>query len=187
MLALDLRGGVGPLVEWLDVPGDVEVRPADDMAGLRLADEIDSVLFDWTPSSQALLEYEVGLAREGLETGRWSLRRYVAVVDGRVQGQGGVGLVPGGPDGGRVARLFGGGVLPEARGRGAYRALLAARCAFAASRARPSPWSRAGWRHPGPILRRAGFAAYGQERCYETRLVPGAASRPRRVRRGRGR
>lgn len=175
VLALDLRGGAGPLVVGLDVPADVEVGPADDPAGLQAAAAIDSAVFDWAPASAALLEHEARLAREALASGRWSLRRYVAVVDGRVQAQAGVGLVPGGPDGGRVARLWGGAVLPTARGRGAYRALLAVRTAFAVEQGATLALVKGRVGTSAPILRRAGFVGYGQERCYETSVVPGAS------------
>jgi GNAT superfamily N-acetyltransferase len=175
VLALDLRDGARALVERLAVPADVEVRAADDLAALRLAGEIDSAVFDWAPAYDALLEHEASLAQEGLATGRWSQRRYLALVDGRPQGDGGVGLVPGGPDGGRVARLWGGGVLPGARGRGAYRALLAARLAFAVEQGATLALVKGRVATSAPILRRAGFAGYGQERCYETSVVPGAS------------
>jgi GNAT superfamily N-acetyltransferase len=52
--------------------------------------------------------------------------------------------------------LFGGATLPEARGRGAYRALVAARREEASARGTPVLVTQAG-RHSRPILERLGF------------------------------
>ena len=52
--------------------------------------------------------------------------------------------------------LFGAAVLPEARGRGAYRALVRARWEDAAARGTPVLVTQAG-RMSAPILLRAGF------------------------------
>jgi hypothetical protein len=54
------------------------------------------------------------------------------------------------------AILFGGGTLPDARGRGAYRALVRARWDEAARRGKPALVTQAG-RMSRPILRRLGF------------------------------
>ncbi len=170
VLAIDLRDGADPLVERLQVPADVEVRPADTLADLELGAAVDAAVFDWPPASRAILDHELELAQEGLATGRWTSRQYLALVDGQVCGHGGVGLVPGGLDGGLVARLWGGAVLPEARGRGAYRALLAARCAFAVEQGATLALVKGRVATSAPVLRRAGFAAYGQERCYAREL-----------------
>ncbi len=171
VLALDLRDGAGPLVERLQVPPDVDTRPSDTLADLELGAAVDAEVFDWPPASKAVLDHELALAQEGLSTGRWTSRQYLALVDGEVRGHGGVGLAPGGlpRDGlgeGLVARLWGGAVLPDARGRGAYRALLAARCAFAVEQGATLALVKGRVATSAPVLRRAGFTAYGQERCY---------------------
>jgi hypothetical protein len=54
------------------------------------------------------------------------------------------------------AILFGGGTLPDARGRGAYRALIRARWDEAVRRGKPALVTQAG-RMSRPILRRLGF------------------------------
>ncbi len=75
---------------------------------------------------------------------------YLAYVEGRPAAR------ASGSFGERAVSLFGGSTLPEARGRGAYRALVAARWADAVARGTPvlvtqaSPMSR-------PILARLGF------------------------------
>jgi GNAT superfamily N-acetyltransferase len=72
------------------------------------------------------------------------------------------GVTVAGPD----ARLWGGGVLPEARDRGVYRALLAARLEYAVERQCEIAIVKGRVDTSGPILRRAGFSAYGTERSY---------------------
>jgi Fe2+ transport system protein FeoA len=75
---------------------------------------------------------------------------YVAYVDGKPVARGSASY------GERAVTLFGGSTLPEARGRGAYRALVAARWQEAVERGTPvlvtqaSPMSR-------PILAQLGF------------------------------
>jgi GNAT superfamily N-acetyltransferase len=84
-------------------------------------------------------------------------RAFIGVVDGRVVGCayaafGAVGL-----------NLFGGSVLPDARGRGVYRALLRARWEFAVARGTPALTVQAG-RMSRPICERAGFRFVGASR-----------------------
>lgn len=67
---------------------------------------------------------------------------------------------------GKVARLWGGGVLPEARGRGVYRAMVAARLRYAVDHGAVMALVKGRVETSGPILRRLGFEAYGQERSY---------------------
>jgi GNAT superfamily N-acetyltransferase len=90
----------------------------------------------------------------------------VAYVDGRAAGSGGVTLVDG------VARLWGGVVLPTLRGRGVYRAVLAARLAYAVENGAGMALVRGRADTSGPILRRAGFTAFGQETVYRVPLWP---------------
>jgi GNAT superfamily N-acetyltransferase len=81
----------------------------------------------------------------------------VGYVDGAAAGSGGVTMADG------VARLWGGAVVPAARGRGVYRKLLAERLAYAAAQGATMALVRGKVDTSGPILRRAGFAAFGQE------------------------
>jgi hypothetical protein len=63
---------------------------------------------------------------------------------------------------GRVARLWGAGVLPTFRGNGAYRGLVAARLRDAVERGVTLALVHANVGTSAPILRRLGFTAYGQ-------------------------
>ena len=67
---------------------------------------------------------------------------------------------------------LGGGVVTEFRGRGVYRALLAARMAEAAKRKATLALVKARTSSSSPILRRAGFTSYGTE-CHLRLIVPG--------------
>jgi hypothetical protein len=75
---------------------------------------------------------------------------YLAYVDGRPVARGSAAF------GERGATLFGGSTLPEARGRGAYRALVAARWEDAVARGTPVLVTQAG-PMSRPILARLGF------------------------------
>lgn len=77
---------------------------------------------------------------------------------------GGCGLV------GEVARLWGAGTRTAFRGRGAYRLVLAERLRLAAAQGATLALVKGKVDTSGPILRRAGFAAYGEERAYRLDL-----------------
>jgi GNAT superfamily N-acetyltransferase len=84
----------------------------------------------------------------------------VAYLDSRPVGVAGVTVV------GPTARLWGGGVVPAARGRGVYRAMLQARLDLAIARGATMALVKGRVETSGPILRRAGFHGYGEERSY---------------------
>jgi GNAT superfamily N-acetyltransferase len=67
---------------------------------------------------------------------------------------------------GGVARLWGGAVVENARGQGVYRALLAFRLDYGVAHGATMALVKARVETSGPILRRAGFVAYGQEVTY---------------------
>ena len=67
---------------------------------------------------------------------------------------------------GEVARLWGAGTRPAFRGRGAYRSLLAARMKLAREHGATLALVKGRVETSGPILRRAGFSSYGEERSY---------------------
>jgi GNAT superfamily N-acetyltransferase len=90
----------------------------------------------------------------------WSDFQVVVFIDGEPAAGGGCGIV------GQVARLWGAGTRPAFRGRGAYRALLAARIGLAREHGATLALVKGRVETSGPILRRAGFTAYGEERSY---------------------
>src|SRR5205823_9439323 len=90
---------------------------------------------------------------------------YLAYVDGEAVARGSASF------GEHAVSLFGGSTLPEARGRGAYRALVAARWEDAVSRGTPVLVTQAG-PMSRPILARLGF----REVC-EIRILVDAFAR----------
>jgi predicted GNAT family acetyltransferase len=77
---------------------------------------------------------------------------YLAYIDGKPVAR------ASGAFGEHGVTLFGGATLPEARGRGAYRALVAARWQDAVARGTPLLVTQAG-KMSRPILERLGFRA----------------------------
>jgi hypothetical protein len=67
---------------------------------------------------------------------------------------------------GEVAQLWGAITLPASRGRGSYRAVLAERLRLAREHGGTMGLAKRRILNSGPILLRAGFAGYREERCY---------------------
>ncbi len=86
-------------------------------------------------------------------------RQFIASIDGRVVGAAFAVL------GAAGVNLFGGSVLEEARGRGVYQSLIAARWEAAVARDTPALTVQAG-RMSKPIVERLGFAEVGQAHIY---------------------
>jgi hypothetical protein len=156
VLALELKNA-DEITAALELPDDVVVRPAEDAESIYLAGQIDSQVFGWPPPTAEELEEET----EQLAEASPPVRRYLAYIDDELIGSAGYTLV------GDVLRLWGAGVLPEARGRGAYRALLAARCVDGIRRGATLAMVKGRTDTSAPVLRRAGFSSYGIEKCYQ--------------------
>lgn len=146
-----------PLVELpdLDVPDDIEVRQVLDLQTRRDEDHVSTTVFGGgLMDDEQLAESLERVLAQPLDP------HWVAYRAGVPVGAAGMAIAS------DVARLWGGSVLPEARGTGAYRALLDQRlrtgrdsgCRMALVKGRVAT--------SAPILRRAGFTAYGEERAY---------------------
>jgi hypothetical protein len=151
VLALDLtRPSLG-----VDAPAEVQVREVTDLDTLRDYDRISVEVFGGALRTEDELVSSLASIYDG---GRDPM--LVAYRDGAAVGTGGYTVA------GDVLRLWGGAVVPVARGAGVYRAVLDHRlraglelgCRLALVKGRVAT--------SAPILRRAGFAAYGEERGY---------------------
>jgi len=94
-------------------------------------------------------------------------RQYVARIGDEIVGTAGATF------GAAGINLFGGAVLPSARGRGVYRALTVARWEEAVERGTPALTVQAG-RMSTPILARLGFTKVGEARMYVDAVGSGA-------------
>ncbi|MFI4935697.1 MAG: GNAT family N-acetyltransferase [Caulobacterales bacterium] len=139
-LAFDLEGGDLPL----EAPAGIEIRRVSDAAGIADLVTANTLAFgareDWR---QAALEARLADPTVAL---------YVAYAGGEPVSSGRLELAPGRA----FAGLYGGGTAPARRGRGVYRALVAARAAEA--RRRGVRWLTVDARETSrPILERLGF------------------------------
>jgi len=160
VLAFDLADGlpdVGlPALAATAVPQAELVR---DERTLRASHLVSEDVWDehreWTQASFAA---DLASVREALAC--WSDFQVIVFVDGEPAATGGCGIV------GDVARLWGAGTLPAFRGRGAYRQLLFTRISTAREHGATLALVKGRVATSGPILRRAGFTPYGEERSY---------------------
>ena len=160
VLALDLRNGAPAI----PVPArEVELRWATDAAIARDGSEVGAVVFGGAVPPEERLAENAKRDSATVPAGDGGL--IVAYTGGTPAGTGGVTMVDG------VARLWGGAVMESARGQGVYRAILAARLEYAAAHGATMALVKGRVETSGPILRRAGFTAYGQELIYRVPLI----------------
>ena len=149
----------------LDPPMDVDVSRIDSADGLTAAWQVDAEVFGGaTPDPGAKVADIEDLQRQVAAGPERTVLRYLAHIDGELAATAGSTM-----DGGAV-KLWGGAVLPRFRGRGAYRALVAARVAEGIGLGAGLALVKARTGTSGPILRRAGFTAYGTETVYRIDL-----------------
>jgi GNAT superfamily N-acetyltransferase len=132
-------------------PPEVVARRVESLEEFRLADRISGRAFEVPEAEQD--EWDaIAEERFAAERADHSPRTYLGFVDGEPVAVA-RGLVE--PDAPAVL-LIGGGVLPEARGRGLYRALVRARWDEAVASGKPALVTQAG-AMSRPILERLGF------------------------------
>lgn len=128
---------------------------------IREVDAINVAVWEQLPLDEAGLREEFDEVVGSLTAK--SHGRVLARIDGRAVSTGGVTLADG------FARLWGAATLADERGKGAYRAVLAERLRLAESWGAATALVKGRVSTSAPILRRAGFEHYGDERAY--RLV----------------
>jgi GNAT superfamily N-acetyltransferase len=160
VLAIDLRQGQPELPPPVK---EVTLRWATDVATYRDGIGVGVASFGLSmPPEERLAE---DAKREGAAVTAGDGGMVVAYVDGAPVGSGAVTMADG------AARLWFASVVESARGQGVYRALLAARLAYGAARGATMGLVKGRVSTSGPILRRAGFNAYGHEIMYRVPLA----------------
>jgi hypothetical protein len=142
----------------LAVPADVSVELVDDERTFRAASMVTVRGWGRKEPTGAALARDFAEAIGDLET--WSSFRVLASVRGQPASVGGCTLR------GEVAQLWGAVTLREHRHRGGYRAVLAERLRLARAHGATLTLVKGRVETSGPILLRAGFAEYAEERCY---------------------
>lgn len=129
---------------------DVEVVVVGSFDEFAQSTRVELAAFDVPADDRAKAEAELEERYAEYATAGNPYRRWLARLDGQVVGFAGAVRAPAG------VNLFGGGVLPEARGRGVYRALVGARWEDAQQHGTPALTVQAG-RMSRPALERLGF------------------------------
>lgn len=166
VLALDLTDP-GALLGSLNVPADVHVTQATDAETIRDAALLAARIFDDYQPTPGQLRGELDQLTLPLDGALPVARRYVArwgAADGPLVGTGGFTRV------GDSGRLWGAAVEEGVRGRGVYRALLAARCRDLAAHGTDFALVKARVDTSSPVLRRVGFQRFGGESAWELAL-----------------
>jgi GNAT superfamily N-acetyltransferase len=141
---------------------DIDVRPLETAAQF-----LEAIAVDWevwqTPEDERTKRRAIEVDRFDAEHAAGTAHHWAAYEDGRPVGFGrGVDMEDG-------VALMGGAVLPEARGRGVYRALVRARWDHAVARGTPLLVVQAG-PMSAPVLDGLGFVRHGEIRLYADRL-----------------
>lgn len=165
VLAFDLGGRL----PRLEPPADVELRRVVDLDTRRDLDRVDVAVFGGHHQTEEQLATSVAALEREADAPRW-----VAYRGGRPVGAGGLTRA------GDLARLWGGGVVAEARHTGVYRALLDHRLRAAFAMGCLVALTKARVHTSAPVLRRCGFAEYGRERSWRLG-VPAATRSPHRT------
>ncbi len=170
VLARDLAGGPPDL----GLPSDVTVELVKDERTFRMASDITVLGWERTQPDEAEFARQLEEALADLKD--WSSFRVAATVTGEPASTGGCTLA------GEVAQLWGAVTLPAFRGRGAYRAVLAERLRLARAHGATLALVKGRMVTSAPILLRAGFDDFGEERCYWLPVGRAARGSGRRAR-----
>ena len=147
-----------PVAAELPVPDGVTVVQATGRPDVELASRIQAEVFGMSPATEAQLE-DLNRSVTAPEPERL-VRSYVAYIDGEPAASCGSTVDD------DALRLWDGSVLPAYRGRGAYRALVARRIGDARVTTARFALVKAVDTTSAPILKRLGFAPYGEQRCW---------------------
>ncbi|WP_260857386.1 GNAT family N-acetyltransferase [Microbacterium sp. 1.5R] len=142
----------------IEVPAGVTAEIVRTLRQVREVDSVNVPVWEQAPLDDDGLRIELAEVKDALDAG--SGLRVVARIDGEAVSTGGCTIVDG------FARLWGAATLEHARGRGAYRAVLAERLRASAERGATTALVKGRLATSAPILERAGFVPHGEERGY---------------------
>ena len=141
-----------------NIPSGVSVELVRDERTFRAASAVSVQGWGNVEPDEAEIARQLKEALEDLAG--WSSFRVVAFADGEPVSTGACTLT------GEVAVLWGAITLLASRGHGSYRAILAERLRLAREHGATLVMAKGRALASGPILLRAGFTDYGEERCY---------------------
>lgn len=142
----------------VEVPRDATGEIVRTLDQVREVDAVNVPVWQQTPLDEDGLRTELGEVTSALESGAGV--RVLGRLDGEAVSTGGCTIVDG------FTRLWGAATLERARGRGAYRAVLAERLRASAELGATTALVKGRTATSAPILARAGFTHYGDERGY---------------------
>lgn len=142
----------------IEIPDGVTAEVVRTLDQVREVDAINVPVWEQDPLDEDGLREELAEVLDGFATGEGA--RMLARVDGVAVSTGGCTIVDG------FVRLWGAATLPGSRGRGAYRAVLAERLRYGAQLGATTALVKGRISTSAPILARAGFTHYGDERGY---------------------
>jgi GNAT superfamily N-acetyltransferase len=147
-----------------DTPDGVTVGLVETMDDLAASDRVTVEAFGMGPEAGEEMDGDRAKRYAEYTTAGNPARQFIASLDGEVVGTAAAIL------GNYGVNLFAAGVLPEARGRGVYRAMIRARWDLAVERGTPALTVQAG-QMSRPVLESAGFSFIAAARMYVSDLA----------------
>jgi GNAT superfamily N-acetyltransferase len=142
----------------VDVPIGVTGEVVRALEQVREVDSVNVPVWEQAPLDEEGLRAELAEITADLEAGEGV--RVLGRLKGRPVGAGGCTVVDG------FVRLWGAATLPDARGHGVYRAVLAERLRAGVELGATTALVKGRLATSAPILLRAGFRHHGDERAY---------------------
>jgi hypothetical protein len=142
----------------VDVPQDATAEIVRTLEQVREVDRINVPVWGQSPLNGQGLQVELDEVTSALASGEGV--RVLGRLDGEAVSTGGCTIVDG------FTRLWGAATLKRARGRGAYRAVLAERLRASAQLGATTALVKGRVATSAPILARVGFTDHGDERAY---------------------
>jgi GNAT superfamily N-acetyltransferase len=145
-------------------PEGITIAPVETIDELAASDRVTVEAFGMGPDAGAEMDRDRATRYAEYKTAGNSFRQFNASLDGEVVGTAAAAL------GKYGINLFAAGVLPHARRRGVYRAMIRARWDMAVERATPALTVQAG-QMSRPVLESAGFSLIAAARMYVSDLA----------------